>query len=102
MMAGRYGPLVLDGRRGAGRDRLRALADLLQHHLDPLLELRVVPLDDEVVAVVPLDDPSPLQIVGAELGAGHVAAVDQRRRAADADDAAPGARPDERAEAVFP
>src|SRR6266446_3746553 len=48
MMAGRVGPLVLDRRRGAGRDRLRVLADLLQHHLDPLVELRVVPLDDEV------------------------------------------------------
>jgi hypothetical protein len=83
--------------------------DLVQEHLHRLLELRVaagdhlvrqvVDLDVRIDAVV-LDDPFAVQAIDAELGEGDVAAVDERDVAADADQAAPGARADHRPQLV--
>ncbi len=83
----------------------------LEDFLDRPLQLRVAIfgheagiIDDFDVGLdaVAFDDPVAFGVVDAKGRHRHTAAIDQRRRAGDADEAAPGAQADERAEAGLP
>src|SRR5512140_2635820 len=79
-----------------GRDPLGHLVDrALQLRVDPPGELgRIVGDFDVRIDAVAFGKPLPLRIEHAEGGHRDAAAVDERRRAADADEAAPRARAD--------
>src|SRR5512141_2494447 len=100
--------LFLDRIRRDGRDLAALGLEILEDDLDGFVELvvdagelpgRVVVDDDIGLDADALDDPAlALRAVRGELGLVERAAVEERQGAADADDAAPGALADERAE----
>ena len=81
--------------------------ELLEHLRDRRVELRVGAVDhqrrvvdhlDVGIDAVTLDAPGAVLLVEGEVGRRVIAAVDQRRSAADPDQPAPGARADQLAE----